>query len=339
MTLAGPTKKWRPAREIINWEIEGRSIFGRKKPLSPNTLRRIMAGLRKFSGPDLEPFIVKMYGTSNAGSIDDPVPTITGVPKVGLCKPFLVEFYGNGKPRPVDLPVPTITTKDRMGVAEPFVLRIGYAGGGDNLVRSIDEPVPTILSQQELAICEPFILPNEGYFRGNIPKSLDDPLGTVTSRGGGALIKPFIIPNFGERDGQQPRVHSVDEPLPTVTSHGAGAVVEPFILGQQSGAVARSVDEPAPTISTAGAIGLVMPEVDGYRLDIKFRMLTPEELAKAMSFQEGYFFAGKREEVVKQIGNAVPVNLAKELCKMLLPTTEKRMSENPSKRTNDTEDV
>src|SRR5690349_17953616 len=31
-------KPWRPAREIIDWSIKGRSIFNRKKPLAPKTL-------------------------------------------------------------------------------------------------------------------------------------------------------------------------------------------------------------------------------------------------------------------------------------------------------------
>jgi DNA (cytosine-5)-methyltransferase 1 len=55
-----------------------------------------------------------------------------------------------------------------------------------------------------------------------------------------------------------------------------------------------------------------------YLLDIRFRMLTPKELARAMSFPDDYKFAGNREKVVKQIGNAVAVNVAKALCKSLL---------------------
>lgn len=53
-------------------------------------------------------------------------------------------------------------------------------------------------------------------------------------------------------------------------------------------------------------------------LDIKFRMLQPHELAAAMSFPGDYQFTGNREQKVKQIGNAVPVRLAKHLCRALL---------------------
>lgn len=250
MTLLGRTLKWRTAREIIDWDIQGKSIFERKKPLSENTMRRIIAGLKKFSGKELEPFLVMLYKSSDASDIDKPLPTITTVPKVGLCQPFLIEFYGNGKPHSVNKPLPTTTTKDRFGIVEPFIVRIAQTGAGMSPIHSVDTPLPTVMTKQELAVCE-----------------------------------PFLVPNFGERDGQKPRVHSVDEPMPTITSHGGGA--------------------------------LVMPEFRGNKLDIKFRMLEPHELARAMSF-ENYEFCGKKVEVVKQIGNAVPVNTAKQLCMALL---------------------
>lgn len=40
-------KPWRAAREIIDWNIKGTSIFERKKPLAANTLRRIYSGIAK----------------------------------------------------------------------------------------------------------------------------------------------------------------------------------------------------------------------------------------------------------------------------------------------------
>ena len=56
--LFGDTRKpWRAAREVIDWGLTGESIFGRKRPLSANTLRRIEAGLRKFGGAAAEPFL------------------------------------------------------------------------------------------------------------------------------------------------------------------------------------------------------------------------------------------------------------------------------------------
>ena len=61
-------------------------------------------------------------------------------------------------------------------------------------------------------------------------------------------------------------------------------------------------------------------KIDGetYALDIRFRMLQPHELAAAMSFPEDYEFAGNKSEKVKQIGNAVPVQTARALCREAL---------------------
>jgi DNA (cytosine-5)-methyltransferase 1 len=42
-------------------------------------------------------------------------------------------------------------------------------------------------------------------------------------------------------------------------------------------------------------------------------MLQPNELAAAQGFPSGYDFAGTKGDKVKQIGNAVPVGLAKAL--------------------------
>jgi len=42
--LLGARARWRAAAEIIDWTIPGKSIFTRKRPLKPNTLRRILAG-------------------------------------------------------------------------------------------------------------------------------------------------------------------------------------------------------------------------------------------------------------------------------------------------------
>ncbi len=61
-------------------------------------------------------------------------------------------------------------------------------------------------------------------------------------------------------------------------------------------------------------------EIEGerYLLDIRFRMLKPHELAAAQGFPKDYKFTGNTTEVVKQIGNAVPKNLAKALVRAAL---------------------
>ena len=75
-------RPWRSAAEIIDWSIPGRSIFDRKTPLCPNTIRRIEAGIKKYWGAWAEPFLIVLHGTergqldSSAIPLSAPLPTI-----------------------------------------------------------------------------------------------------------------------------------------------------------------------------------------------------------------------------------------------------------------------
>src|SRR5690606_30647823 len=110
-SLFGPRQPWRAAREIIDWSIQGRSIFGREKPLAENTLRRIAAGARKFWGVDLEPFLVPFHGWKNGDrgrpiALDRPLPTLTTEPRFGLVQPFVLGQQSGATARPVSSPIP-----------------------------------------------------------------------------------------------------------------------------------------------------------------------------------------------------------------------------------------
>ncbi len=47
------------------------------------------------------------------------------------------------------------------------------------------------------------------------------------------------------------------------------------------------------------------------------RVLTPRELANLQSFPEDFIFLGTKSNVLKQIGNAVPVKLSYEIAKIV----------------------
>jgi DNA (cytosine-5)-methyltransferase 1 len=348
-TLFGKTKRWRAAREVIDWTIAGRSIFNRKKPLKPATIARILAGLEKFGGPELKPFLVVLRNHAAGRSVDGPLPTLAAQGlHVGLAQPFLMHIThteDSGRVHSVDGPVPTVTGAKRgeIGIVESFVLP--QHGGG--VLRPAGQPLPTIATDGAIALVEPFIVPPLRFDPSRVG-SVDEPLPTITATGGRlfGLAQPFLVPMYGERTGQDPRTHSVDEPVPTVPATGGGkfGVVEPFIVdaafGNGGGHTSRrvgsvddplstlpgsnrfgvaepfltkynrtatgaySVDEPIDTISTRDRFALVQPVIDGYVLDIHFRMLQPHELAAATSFPKSYVFTGNREDVVKQIGNS-----------------------------------
>jgi DNA (cytosine-5)-methyltransferase 1 len=97
--------------------------------------------------------------------------------------------------------------------------------------------------------------------------------------------------------------------------------VEPFLVkyyGNEKSA--ESVNDPLDTVTTKDRFMLVEPTTRRpvAELDIRFRMLQPHELAAAMSFPKGYQFTGTKCDQVKQIGNAVPVQLAKHCLKSLI---------------------
>ena len=56
--MHGPgLKPYRTAAEIIDWSIPVKSIFGRKRPLAENTMRRIAKGIQRFVIEHPDPFI------------------------------------------------------------------------------------------------------------------------------------------------------------------------------------------------------------------------------------------------------------------------------------------
>lgn len=320
--LLGTRKKWRAAREIIDWSDEGTSIFNRKRSLSPNTVRRIEAGLRKFSGidVDLKPFLVKLYGTSDAADIESPVPTVTGGGNhLGVAEPFIAEYHGgpggDDRIKPVDDPLPTQTCEPRFGLAQPFMMS---AGGPDVAPRSTDDPAHTVITRDHIGLATPFIAGAGGPSGAGTPQSVEDPLGTVIGENHRAIIVPVTHLDALGTDAAA-RVRSEDEPLVTVTGAHRGelGVVQTFLVRYNGTSGPQSVDNPLGTLTAKDRYALLVMFANGDRklLDIRFRMLRPRELARAQGFPDGYKFTGKTGDVVKQIGNAVPVNLAKALCK------------------------
>ena len=106
--------------------------------------------------------------------------------------------------------------------------------------------------------------------------------------------------------------HDVDDPLPTVTSRGAGSLVSPTLVEP----ILREMEE-----ANLDPRRRVFVDGQAYLLDIRFRMLQNSELARAMGFEDeetSYEFVGNVGEITKQIGNAVPVHLARALVKAAL---------------------
>lgn len=291
----------RTAREIIDWSDLGTSIFTRKRPLAKRTIERIRVGIEKFAGPYAQPFLMLLTHGGRVRDIDLPLPTITGANRgeLAVATPHVVKFYGNSNAASVDAPLSTVTAQsNHLGVATPILLPHDRFAGDGARVRSIDEPLPTLVGQsaRQNHLVTPYILAHDQFTKQHgldgLVDSIDRPMRTITATNGAQnyLLNPYIVAHYGERPGQEPRTHYIDDPLPTVTaSKGAGSLVTPTFVTQ-----------------------------DGIGLDILFRMLKPLELARGQGFPDWYQFSGNKGEVVKQIGNAVPVNLARSLCSWII---------------------
>jgi len=353
--LLGQRLRWRGASEIIDWDLPGKSIFTRKKPLAPNTLRRILAGAVRYGWPQpyldaltallqgntpvldvpagaVDPMLITFRGTQpgqldcsslpvsapvptvSAGGIhvgmvmatasggaarevSEPVPTIVGGGNGAsphFITPLLMGTSGNSLAKPTDHPAPTITTGgagnvDRPGNARPQLIEpvlAPYYGGGSGLTsQPVTLPVPAVTTKARFGLAEPVVMRTDQTGSGATGgRSSDDPLHTLVSKANVGLAQPFLVPNFSENGNQLPRTHDVQSPLPAVTA--------------------------------TGHIQLATPAMDGYRIDILYRMLHWRELAGATSFDdrgEKYHFSGNSTEITKQIGNAVPCRMAEAL--------------------------
>lgn len=281
-------RPWRTAREIIDWADLGTSIFKRKRPLAKRTVERIRAGISRFCGELAQPFLLLLTHGGRLFSIDKPLPTVTCAKRgeFAVVNPFLVRYFGQ------------------------------------SAAEGIDGPLSTVTAENKHALISPLLLPHDQFVAKNglgLVDSVDQPLRTITASNGGDqyLVSPFLVPHFGERQGQEPRTHSLDEPLPTVTAtKGSGSLVTPFVIPNYRTGSPRSVEEPLGTVTTRDRFALVTPE--GHALDIFFRMLKPSELSAAQGFPATYRFAGNKGEVVRQIGNAVPVSTSAALCREIL---------------------
>lgn len=358
-SLFGSTRKWRAAREVIDWSLPSQSIFARKRPLKPATMRRILEGLRRFGGPALEPFLVVLRQHMAGRPLDEPLPALTaGGQHIGVAEPVLVQLTHGGRTRSVDEPMPTVTTANRgeVGVAEPFIVPfLSERDGQEPRVRSVDDPLQTLTTQNPIGLCQPFLVQpahGSGGGRGDSGRvhSVDQPIGTIpacnrfavvepfvlqqqsggvarlvtepaptiAAKGAVALVEPFI---FANRTNNAPK--SLDEPVPALCTGEHIAVVEPFLTryyGSGSGLTPKSLEEPLDTVTARDRFGLVQPVVNGYALDIRFRMLQPHELAAAMSFPSSYVFTGTKGDQIRQIGNAIDCRMAEALCGAILDT-------------------
>ena len=154
--LGTEMKPWVPASAIIDWSIPCQPIDERERPLSANTMRRIMNGIRKYWGKAAEPFLVRYNGGEHRHhSIHEPVPTLDTSNRFGLIQPLIAEMYGTGgcggTVKPVSNPLPTIAGAGAISIVEPLVME--YYGNGQ--CQPVSKPLGTVTCKDRFALLNP----------------------------------------------------------------------------------------------------------------------------------------------------------------------------------------
>lgn len=274
----------------------------------------------------IQPMLVEMRGTSDdqiansAKETSEPIGTVTaGGGHHAVVSPYLIQTaHGDDKPsdsnrrvKDVHGPLGTVTASGGdTALVQPFLVQTahGAKGKSDNRAKDIHEPLATVSGNRgSEALCTPFIMSAGGPECPAVP--VTEPVGTILTRDHRAIVTPGLLPQ--QSDGV---LRPITEPTPTIAASGAIALVEPFLVQFYGTGHADSVKDPLATVTTKGRHGLVRPEVvtaDGkrYQLDIRFRMLQPEELMRAHSFPKKYKFLGTKTDHIRMVGNSNPVYL------------------------------
>lgn len=332
------TRRWTAAREIIDWDLPAGSIFERKKPLSPKTLARIEAGLRKFG---MSAFIVPQFGeregqAPRTHNPAEPLPAVTSHGAGALVQPFIIPQHSSNGPRSVDAPAPTVTTTSRgVGLAQPFLVAWDHqsAGPGGGL-GSIEEPISTVVTKARHGLAEPFLVELRGSDSGHInssAKELDNPLGTVTANGTHhALASPFLVNMKGQSNGAD-----IDLPAPTVTAHAPHLyMAEPFLIktangsnGGSEGSRVKALHEPMPTVcGNRGDVALIEPHLLPQQSDGRLRPVSEPSptvsTAGAIALVEPYLVSFYGNGQPHAIDDPTPTVTCKDRFGLVRPVVE-----------------
>lgn len=250
--LFGSLEKWKPVRDVLDFEDAGKSIFGRKKPLVDATLERIYAGLIKFVAGGKEAFMVKYNSMSRKGvyhppSLDDPCPVVATQGRLGLAQAHFLSKYYSGHPDSknigVDVPAGAITTKDSHALVGAQFLTAYY---GNGFVHGISEPSPTVTTKDRFSLVKPCFIANS-YSGGGQLSDIEKPSPAILSYPKQNLVKcHFIDQQFG-----QSKPASIENPCGALTKTPKYNLVccKPWVMNTNFSNVGSSIDSPAQTIT------------------------------------------------------------------------------------------
>jgi DNA (cytosine-5)-methyltransferase 1 len=325
--------KYKPVKECLDFSDKGRSIFGRKKPLSEKTYRRIYFGCVKHIAAGDESFLTQYNGGMNDDrvlSVNQAINAITTCNRYALFQPeFLIKYHGNGQNHfSVCESCSALTTKDRLAFIQPdFFIDMRHSNGQIN--QSVNKPLGSILTIPKQCLISAdrlcFIDEQYGQSRG---ASIENPSGTITANPKLNLVSAetawVMNTNFNNIGNTANRKHhylmnpqyaskgsSIDEPAFTLIAKMDKR--PPYLITTESGDIAIEIYD-----TDSEYIKKIKMFMAAYGIiDIKMRMLRVDELLKIQGFPEDYILHGTQAQKKKFIGNAVVPIVAQKIFEAL----------------------
>lgn len=316
-------RPYRAAAECIDWSLPCPSIFERKKPLAPATLRRIAHGIKRYVLDAAEPFIVPVthHGDDRVHGIGDPLRTVTTAKRgeFALCSPTLIQTgYGERPgqaPRVPGLhkPLGTVVDGQKHALVTAFLAKhFGGEPGAGKTAQDLRRPAPTVLAQggPQAVVAAQLVGVGGRTGQGQSPAySADRPARTVTAKGDTAIVTSHLAKLRGTSSSA-----ATDEPLHTVSAGGQHhAEVRALLLKYYGTDQDPDLRDPMHTVTTKHRFGLVTVAGEAYEIaDIGMRMLQPRELYRAQGFPDAYAIDRgadghplTKEAQVRMCGNSV----------------------------------
>ena len=258
----GKQHKWKPVKDVLDLEDEGKSIFGREKPLCENTLKRLYAGLVKFVARGEDTFRKQYNGNgsdaeSRVFSLSLPCGTIlnNGTHAIVSATKFLSQ-RNTGEPGSkvcdINSPSRTITgTGGNLTIVSASHLSTYYGKGGTH---HINGPAPTVTTKDRISLVKTVFL--KKYFSGHDDSkniSVNGPCGTVKTKDNHAVL-------VASQGGHKLKLidHQYGNSSPTSIEVPSGCVtgvpkmnllsISPWILNPNFKRVGTGIDGPCPTI-------------------------------------------------------------------------------------------
>lgn len=257
-------KPWRTAAECIDWTLPAPSIFDRKRPLVPNTLKRVAKGFKRFVIEADKPYIVTCNhaGEGFRGQdIDEPFRTVCSSRDAhGVVVPYLTEHANASNPRvfPSDEPLRTQCANVKGGhfaVVSPYLVGAGgpaYSGKPT----SIAKPMKSLTTENHTQVVTPYLAGVGGRAGQSRPRSADEPMATLTTKADTVLVMPYMAQHNGAKQDVNPG-RPADKPLATITTTAKQIQVVAASVTKLRGHSDRDkhgqpADEPLHTISAGG---------------------------------------------------------------------------------------